>query len=254
MVDLRLKRFFWDLKKRRIKDHSLLTFNELNLDPLDFETQGLWIQFPSEFKENAEKKIYAFYGRHTRFRTLINWGYAYVVLMDRNDIGGISMDYNEELKSPVVFIYDGVEGGIGISKEGYEKIDVLFSIARDILSSCDCSLGCFKCIHSPKCGSGNRPLDKECTKHIMDLVYNNFSNNQRSSQKSLSEIVCKHSEVRNNMLRKHGYGEENINFGVLDIETQKSAQEVGGWKNAHAMRVSCAVLYSVKEDDYLVFL
>lgn len=200
-----------------------------------------------------KKKIYAFYGRHTRFRTLINWGYAYVVLMDRNDIGGISMDYNEELKSPVVFIYDGVEGGIGISKEGYEKIDVLFSIARDILSSCDCSLGCFKCIHSPKCGSGNRPLDKECTKHIMDLVYNNFSNNQRSSQKSLSEIVCKHSEVRNNMLRKHGYGEENINFGVLDIETQKSAQEVGGWKNAHAMRVSCAVLYSVKEDDYLVF-
>jgi DEAD/DEAH box helicase domain-containing protein len=43
-------------------------------------------------------------------------------------------------------------------------------------------------------------------------------------------------------------------FGVLDIETQRSADEVGGWHRADLMRVSCAVLYDSQKDAYLEFL
>ena len=237
---LKIKENFLGFEKRRTKDQTLINFNELNLDPIEFETQGMWIQLPVEFKEYSEKKFMHFMGGIHGLEHLLIGVMPYVVLMDRNDIGGISIDFFDKLKSPVVFIYDGVEGGIGISKEGYEKIDVLFSIAKDILNSCDCTMGCFKCIYSPKCGSGNRPLDKECTKYILDLIYgdNKYPDKCKTSHPIKNEITQK---------------DEHINFGVLDIETQKSAKEVGGWKNAHAMRVSCAVLYHRKKNDYLVF-
>jgi hypothetical protein len=32
-----------------------------------------------------------------------------------------------------------------------------------------------------------------------------------------------------------------------DLETQLSAEEVGGWKNIHAMRVSIAVTWSERD-------
>ncbi|MFN2356695.1 MAG: ribonuclease H-like domain-containing protein, partial [Desulfotignum sp.] len=44
-----------------------------------------------------------------------------------------------------------------------------------------------------------------------------------------------------------------LRYGVLDIETRRSAAEVGGWNRAEKMGVSCAVLYdseSGKFHDY----
>ena len=41
---------------------------------------------------------------------------------------------------------------------------------------------------------------------------------------------------------------------MLDIETQRSAQEVGGWNRADRMRVSCVVLYDSGTDDYYEFV
>jgi hypothetical protein len=43
-------------------------------------------------------------------------------------------------------------------------------------------------------------------------------------------------------------------LGVLDLETQFSAQEVGGWHRADLMKISCAVLYDSSVDDYLTFM
>lgn len=39
----------------------------------------------------------------------------------------------------------------------------------------------------------------------------------------------------------------------LDIETQRSAEEVGGWHNKHMMRVAAVVVYDSREDSYSVF-
>jgi DEAD/DEAH box helicase domain-containing protein len=41
---------------------------------------------------------------------------------------------------------------------------------------------------------------------------------------------------------------------VFDIETQRSAREVGGWHRADRMRVSCAVVYDAGRETYLEFL
>jgi DEAD/DEAH box helicase domain-containing protein len=47
---------------------------------------------------------------------------------------------------------------------------------------------------------------------------------------------------------------KRIRFGVLDIETQRSAQEVGGWHKAADMGISCAILYDSKSGHYFEFM
>ena len=46
---------------------------------------------------------------------------------------------------------------------------------------------------------------------------------------------------------------DDVYFGVFDIETQRSAQEVGGWHRADRMGISCVVLYDSVEDTYLEY-
>ena len=53
---------------------------------------------------------------------------------------------------------------------------------------------------------------------------------------------------------KEGGGAIRCAFGVFDLETQRSAQEVGGWHRADKMKVSCAVLYDSRSDSFFEFL
>ncbi len=41
-----------------------------------------------------------------------------------------------------------------------------------------------------------------------------------------------------------------MNIVYFDLETQKSADEVGGWSNKHLMRVSFGVTYSTQDDQF----
>jgi DEAD/DEAH box helicase domain-containing protein len=46
----------------------------------------------------------------------------------------------------------------------------------------------------------------------------------------------------------------SVRYGVLDIETRRSAKEVGGWNRAHKMGVSCVVVYDSLKDAYTSYL
>ena len=43
------------------------------------------------------------------------------------------------------------------------------------------------------------------------------------------------------------------NIVYFDLETQKSADEVGGWNNISAMRMSIGVTYSTARGDYKIY-
>jgi DEAD/DEAH box helicase domain-containing protein len=44
-----------------------------------------------------------------------------------------------------------------------------------------------------------------------------------------------------------------LHFGVLDLETQRSAAEVGGWHHADRMQISCGVLYDSHPDTFIEY-
>ena len=54
--------------------------------------------------------------------------------------------------------------------------------------------------------------------------------------------------------RSNNPGMKPRKLGVFDLETQRSAQEVGGWHRADLMKISCAVLYDSQEQVYHEYL
>ena len=89
---------------------------------------------------------------------------------DRNDLGGVSYPLFLYTDKPTVFIYDGYEGGIGVSKELFNLRRDWFNIAFDTVSKCPCKMGCPACIQSPKCGNNNQPLNKEGAQILLDCL------------------------------------------------------------------------------------
>jgi DEAD/DEAH box helicase domain-containing protein len=44
-----------------------------------------------------------------------------------------------------------------------------------------------------------------------------------------------------------------MNFGVFDLETQRSAAEVGGWHRADRMGISCGVIYDAQKNVFIEY-
>lgn len=85
------------------------------------------------------------------------------VLCNRFDIGGVSTPFHQDTGDAVIFIYDGVPGGVGLAEKAVELFPDILSLAATMVGSCSCDSGCPSCIHSPKCGNNNQPLNKHGT-------------------------------------------------------------------------------------------
>ena len=62
--------------------------------------------------------------------------------------------------APTIVIYDGYPGGAGIAELGYGAGRRHLEATLAVVERCPCRAGCPSCVHSPKCGNGNEPLDK----------------------------------------------------------------------------------------------
>jgi DEAD/DEAH box helicase domain-containing protein len=83
-----------------------------------------------------------------------------VATSDRWDIGGVSTALHPDTGRPTILVYDGHPGGAGFSERGFHAAGTWLSATRDAIVACECASGCPSCVQSPKCGSGNEPLDK----------------------------------------------------------------------------------------------
>ena len=224
----------------------------LDLPPMVFDTQGIWFAVPPAVIAMAEKAwIHVMGGLHALEHAAIGV-LPLLVLADRNDLGGISTPFHPQLDSAGIFIYDGLPGGSGICAQAFADGKGLLDATLAAISGCPCETGCPSCVHSPKCGSGNRPIDKAgaifLLKTLMAL--------KASPPPFLlaDSIEASPGQVVDETSADKTPTDEIGRYGVLDLETQLSAQEVGGWHRAARMRVSCAVLYDSQSDNYFEFV
>ncbi len=231
----------------KIAQGSLRIINRvpLELPPQIFETEGFWIEIPEEVRLQTEAaRLHFMGGIHAAEHAIIGL-MPLIVLCDRNDIGGISHPWHDQLKGAAVFVYDGYAGGMGLTAQGYRSIVDLLEQTRRAVADCPCQLGCPSCIHSPKCGSGNRPLDKQACLFILE---------QLSTRKPSPRTVHTPQRIKSSPQRDVlPPFDLSSRFGVFDVETQKSAEEVGGWHRADLMRISVAVLYENQEKRFTAF-
>jgi len=233
-------------QRRLVNGHKVIATCPLNLPPTVFETEGLWIEIPVPLQQRIEGALLHFMGGIHALEHAAIGIFPLLVLCDRNDVGGIAYPFHPQLEKSAVFIYDGHPGGVGLCREAFAKIGELLEKSFAVITSCPCETGCPSCVHSPKCGSGNRPIDKEAARQLLIGL---------GAEKSSGGFARVEMEERSQLegASKPVPVQVPARYGVFDIETQKSATEVGGWHRADEMLVSVAVVYDAELDDYLVF-
>ena len=146
---------------------TILGVEPLTLPPLTFRTKAFWLIPSPNTEQNILKRNLDFAGGlHGAEHALIALMPLHV-MCDRGDIGGLSSAAYGENGEPVIFVYDGYEGGIGLTEKAYEILPDLFATAHALVRDCRCDDGCPSCIYSPKCGNDNQPLDKIATIMIL---------------------------------------------------------------------------------------
>ncbi len=79
---------------------------------------------------------------------------------DAGDVGGLSITHHTDTGAPTVFVHDGLPGGSGFADQAYELAERWLGATAELLAACRCEQGCPRCVVSPRCGSGNQPLDR----------------------------------------------------------------------------------------------
>jgi len=233
-------------EKRRKGDRSLISEHSLSLPERSFETVSLWLEIPSDLDERLVAKGLDFAGALHAVEHATIAIFPLKVTCDRQDVGGYSFPFHLQTQSAAIFIYDGYPGGVGLTEEAFPIARDLFQTTLKLVEDCPCGHGCPSCCHSPKCGSGNRPLDKRGAILLLRSLLSAEPRALPEEERHLSFLG------REKILpRKTAENPEDIIF--FDLETQKSAEEVGGWDNKRAMRISVAVTYNLRKARFDVF-
>ncbi|MEE9218329.1 MAG: DEAD/DEAH box helicase [Acidobacteriota bacterium] len=293
--------------RRRLFSQERLGEEPLDLPPVQFETIGLWMALPPELTGAATALGHHFMGAiHAVEHCAISPAPLYAAC-DRSDLGGISYPLNPQVGSPAIFIYDGHAGGIGLSQRVYVAIEDLLLQTLETLRACACEDGCPSCIHSPKCGNGNKPLDKAGAAFILEVLTGErdlgldtpetLCNRRpagpapgtsapasRDLNRGLNSAASAADAADGNRVplradtqgdlfgpgdsgRAPGPGGEGGSSSagpsdrglpkgkilIFDLETQRSADEVGGWNNIDKMGLGLGVTLDLHKERFLVF-
>ncbi|MEX2209158.1 MAG: DEAD/DEAH box helicase [Myxococcota bacterium] len=229
-------------EKRRIFGQDLLGRYPLELPPTRFETEGLWLELAPQIERVVKSEGGHFMGGIHGLEHAALALFPLFALCDRFDAAGISIPRHAQVRGPAIFLYDSHPGGIGIARAIFPRLEELISLAGQITRECPCVDGCPSCIHSPRCGAGNRPLDKSAVIRTVDLALGRESLPARAAELEEPEpaepdLFSAAPTPRPAPL-------------LFDVETQRSAAEVGGWGNTHLMRLALAVVYDAATGEF----
>ncbi len=146
---------------------TIIGIEPLSLPPLVFRTKAFWIVPAPHTDQNMERDSLDPAGSlHGAEHALIAMMPLHV-MCDRWDVGGLSSAAFGDTGKPVIFVYDGYEGGIGLAEKAFETLPDLIKTSWELVRDCGCDVGCPSCIYSPKCGNDNQPLDKKGTVMVL---------------------------------------------------------------------------------------
>jgi len=157
-------------ERRRLGTDELLELVELDLPPQHLLTQALWLTLPAVVLEAAGLLLPRIPGAaHAAEHAMIGM-LPLFAMCDRWDVGGVSTARHPDTGLATIFVYDGHPGGAGITERAWHVGTDHLAATRSAVRRCACEHGCPSCVHSPKCGNGNEPLDKPGAVALLDAV------------------------------------------------------------------------------------
>jgi DEAD/DEAH box helicase domain-containing protein len=92
------------------------------------------------------------------------------LLADPRDVVAIFELDHVTIGGPVLFLYDGYEGGAGIAPRAGAVLDELLRIALQIVRDCGCKDGCPACIYSITCWRQHDDPDKRAAVALLSAL------------------------------------------------------------------------------------
>ncbi len=240
-------------EKKRIASQERLSSHTLDLPPVTFETVGFWIEIDPFVPRILERLGLNFMGGIHAVEHAAIALFPLFALCEREDVGGISIPMHPQVRKGAIFFYDGYPGGVGLCEKSFARLGELLEHTWRLISECDCEKGCPSCIYSSRCGSGNVPLDKKAAETILALLLD------LAEGRELMAAGAKPAEAEAPLPEPE---EETpppaVSTGprylVLDIETLRGADDVGGWANSHLMGLALAVVWESGTGKFRTFL
>ncbi|MFO8058443.1 MAG: DEAD/DEAH box helicase [bacterium] len=240
-------------EKRRVSSGERISVHELDLPPFSFQTVGMWIEIDDFIQRAVNARGLNFMGGIHALEHAAIALFPLFALCERDDVGGISIPMHPQVEKAAVFIYDGYPGGVGLTDQAFPKTHDLVEATYNLIAECDCENGCPACIHSPKCGSGNVPLDKQAALMVLSMLLD-----KPEAREWIEAPVDAGEEPGVAELPGPGDPEPEEKAGprilVLDIETRRGAAEVGGWHNVHLMGVALVAVWDSRDGETSVFM
>lgn len=146
--------------KKDIVTREAISEHSLELPPHRFKTKGVYFPIAEDAINEVRRLGFDGPGGLHAFEHAAIAALPLFALCDRMDLGGVSYTFSPLLESPGIFIYDGYEGGVGLTKRGYDVIKDWFEATLSLMEDCACEISCPSCTQDPQCGNNNDPLDK----------------------------------------------------------------------------------------------
>ena len=252
-----------EYQKKRLFGGEAIANYPLEVPPLTFETTGLWIEIPRVLPSLfALEGLHFMGGIHAVEHAAIGL-LPLLAIADRGDVGGISYTAHPQLPGPAIFLYDAVSGGAGLAERAYADLLALLAKTRELIAACPCEEGCPACIQSPLCGNGNKPLDKAAALRVLRVLLGELTVDLQAEPPPAPPVAPR-PPGKHGITRGAGplsapeapRGPAHAPAGrvlVFDLETQRSAEDVGGWGFASKMGLALAVVYDVDAASYRTY-
>lgn len=146
--------------KKNLFDGTKMSRHVVEMPEYIFDTEGIWMVIHKNLANKIIDEGYDLSGTLHAAEHITIACMPLFALCDKGDIGGYSYAIYPEFKLPAIFIYDGYEGGIGLTKRVLDVPAEWIESAIEIIQNCDCEEGCPSCVQDSQCGSANQPLDK----------------------------------------------------------------------------------------------
>jgi len=155
-------------RKKAQFTEEMLGEESLDLPPQTFTTIALWFDLPPRAISQIETEGLDLAGGVHALEHAVVGILPLFALCDRNDIGGVSTLFHPDTGKAQIFIYDAHPGGVGIAEKGFDLTFELWQTTLTAIEECPCEEGCPSCVHSPKCGNNNQPLDKRAALLLLE--------------------------------------------------------------------------------------
>ncbi|MGH8903344.1 MAG: DEAD/DEAH box helicase [Egibacteraceae bacterium] len=139
----------------------------LDLPQIAYRTAAIWCT-PSDRVREAVRRARGDWlaGLHAAEHAMIHM-LPLFAMCDARDVGGLSTARHSQTHGPVIFIYDGFPGGVGIAEKSFTLIEQLVQVTHDMIRDCPCRDGCPSCVYDRQCGNANQLLDKRAALTIL---------------------------------------------------------------------------------------